>query len=117
MSLGRFRLPKPNSHSKGSLSPPPLLCSTDMVTVQCRSKSSLWRGIGLSSCRPVPSLILPPVPTSYREPFLRLLLRRSRQPLQSSLWKFRLPQSSFGSSRFSFDVSLWLVLLVCAVIA
>jgi len=35
-----------------------------MFTVQCRSKSLLWRGIGLCSCRLVPFLSAPLAPTS-----------------------------------------------------
>src|ERR1700682_2809227 len=66
--------------------------STDVVTFQCRSKSLLWRGIRLFSCRLVPFLIPPLAPTLSLEPSLRLLLPRFPQPSQSSLWKFRLPQ-------------------------
>src|SRR5713226_2207780 len=61
-------------------------------SVQCRSKSLWWRGIGLFSGRPVPFLSAPLAPTSSLEPSLRLLPPRFPQPLQSSLWKFRLPR-------------------------
>src|ERR1700683_2918341 len=71
--------------------------SIDIVTFQGRSKSLLWRGTWLSSCRPVPFLVPLLAPTSCPEPSLRLQPQHFPQPLQSSLWTFRLPQSSFAS--------------------
>src|SRR6266852_4693331 len=85
------------------LPPPPRLWSTHMLTFQYRSKSLWWRGTGLSSCRPVPSLIPPLAPTSGRERFLRLRLPRFLQPLQSSLSMFPPRQSLFASLWLSFD--------------
>src|SRR5207248_5486548 len=53
-------------------------------TLRCRSRSWLWCGIRLSSCRRVPLLTPPLSPTSCLELFWRLLPLRSRRPSRNS---------------------------------